>query len=290
MRQVFLLLAVVLLASSGCVKGDGTFVQSKPAPAPPSPAQPRDVQSPQESFGEEPPLPAPLAVDPAAAMESPGLLFTDSFADVQGAIKRHNGSKLVNEGPRARRLIFPFLGKPKDGTLLLQSMEDSITPGPDGEPGVLAMSWQEIPGSIVYSGFAYLGGNTEETKLTLPRLQAARTAEDLRGLRLKFRFRGLKTNPERRAEIKFVCRLEPNVPDSFSKRLGMGTFVATDAWGVYDAPLTEGDNQETFLKALAEEMLTGFKIIWSQSGSIGNYQPGDTLLIDDVVISQPTAE
>jgi hypothetical protein len=181
------------------------------------------------------------------------------------------------------------MGKP-EGPLLLQIVENLASRGPDGEFGVLALSWQEVPTSIAYTGFAYLGGNTLNRRLNAPALLQVRNLDDLKGLRLKFRFRGQKRDSELPVEIKVGCRLEPNLPDSYKKRLGMGTLVATDAWGAYDASLAEGDNQEAFLRALAEEKPMSFKIVWAQAGSIKTYQAGDTLLLDDIVISQPTAE
>jgi hypothetical protein len=186
-------------------------------------------------------------------------------------------------------MVFPFMGKP-EGPLLLQIVEDLASRGPDGELGVLALSWQEVPTSIAYTGFAYLGGSAVSRRLNAPALLQARKTDDLKGLRLKFRFRGQKSGSESPAEIKVGCRLEPNLPNSYNKRLGMGKLIATDAWGVYDASLADGDNQEAFLRALAEEKPTSFKIVWAQAGAIKDYQAGDTLLLDDIVISQSPSE
>jgi riboflavin biosynthesis pyrimidine reductase len=49
--------------------------------------------------------------------------------------------------------------------------------------------------------------------------------------------------------------------------------------------LGEGTNAEALLAAIAGEKPTSFKIIWAQGGPIANYQPGDTLLIDEIVIT-----
>jgi hypothetical protein len=41
---------------------------------------------------------------------------------------------------------------------------------------------------------------------------------------------------------------------------------------------------EAFLRMLADEHPTAFKIVWAQGDSIANYHAGDTLLIDDIVV------
>ena len=47
---------------------------------------------------------------------------------------------------------------------------------------------------------------------------------------------------------------------------------------------------EAFLAAIANEDPAAFKINWSQTGPLTNYHSGDTLLIDDIVITQGMTE
>jgi hypothetical protein len=229
-------------------------------------------------------------VEVAEPLYPPGILFADSFADVEGSIKRHKGASAMPEGPRPSRAVYPFMGKPEEGSILLQVVEDIASRGPDGQLGVLSLAWQELPPAIGYTGFAYHGGNGPARRMSAPQLLRIRTADDLKALRLKFRFRGVKSGRESPIEIKISCRLEPTVPDSYKKRLDMGTFMATVAWGDYDALFSDGENQDAFLRSLSDEKPTALKIVWAHVGPIKNYQAGDTLLLDDIVIRQPTEQ
>ena len=78
--------------------------------------------------------------------------------------------------------------------------------------------------------------------------------------------------------------------DSYAKRLDLGTFTVTGEWGSFEMGLADGKNSEAFLRAIADENPPSFKIIWSQTGPLANYRSGDTLLIDDIVITGSTSE
>jgi hypothetical protein len=139
---------------------------------------------------------------------------------------------------------------------------------------------------LAWSGFPYLGGAAG--RMTIPQLQAARTVDDLRGLRLKFSYRGVNSSSDSPVRIQINCRLEPVLNDSFKHRIEFGNFIATDEWQSFDLSLADGTNLDAFLKMLAESNSPSFKIVWGQSVPIEKYHAGDTLLIDDIsVISVP---
>ncbi len=51
-------------------------------------------------------------------------------------------------------------------------------------------------------------------------------------------------------------------------------------------PLDRGQNIEYVLKTVSTAAPGDYKIVWEQDGPITNYQIGDTLLIDDIEISE----
>jgi len=172
----------------------------------------------------------------------------------------------------------------------MRALEDNATSGPDEQPGVLALSWLELPPKLPYSGFTYLGGRASEDRLTLPPLQMAKTLDDLRPLRLKFRHKVVSESRTEPFSLTIGCRLEPMLKDSFAKRVDFGSFTATGEWGSFEMSLAEGTNADKLLAAIASESPSSFKIVWSQAGKLDDYHSGDTLLIDDVVITVANAE
>jgi hypothetical protein len=246
-----------------------------PAPAPAAPDAP---------VGEPPVVQQPVAVEPPPPEASTDL-YSDSFADVTGSIRwSRNGAK-SSEGPPAQRTLFFFSAMPEDGNLAMRIHEDAVTTGPDGQPGVLALSWEEIPAKLPWSGFVYLGRAKKEEHLLLPRVKNARSAIDLEGVRLKFRYRGISPNSEAPVNLKIGCRLEPQLADSYNRRLDLGSFEATEEWGTFNMLLADCTNQDAFFKCLAEEQPAAFKIVWGQQMPISQHHAGDTLLIDDIAIT-----
>jgi hypothetical protein len=302
-KSIGICLALGLIAvSSGCKKGGG----SVPI-APPTPPSQVAVERPAEleaastpSLSEETPSaaesadlpsnPPETSDEPAAASRAPGELWHDSFADVAGAIRWNKDGVKSSECPPSNRTIYFFNGPPEGGPLVMRVVEDNVATGPDGQPGVLAFSWQELPPKLPYSGITFLGGRASEDRLTLPPLQAAKTVDDLRPLRLKFRHKAVNENRAEPFNLTVGCRLEPMLPDSYAKRVDLGNFTATGEWGSFDMSLGEGTNHEGLLAAIAAENPTSFKIVWAQAGPLTNYQSGDTLLIDDVIITTGISE
>jgi hypothetical protein len=219
-----------------------------------------------------------------------------------GSVKRNVEGKTRQEVPGNTRLVHMFRGMPEEGSLVLQVLEDMKTSGPDEKPGVLALSWQEVPAKLPYSGFVYLGRAAAMERLTLPPVLRAKSAADLQNLRITFRYRAVNVKAVEKGDagenakvaepVKFDMgwRFEPMLPDSFKKRLDFGKFTATDEWGTVDMSLADGMNMATFLLALTDERPAGFKIVWAQAGPITSYHPGDTLLIDDIRIKREASK
>jgi hypothetical protein len=264
-------------------------VAKEAAPAAETPAETRPDSSAADPPGKSPAAEAPVPAaeasppDKAPPAEERQTLFSDSFADVKGSIKRNVEGKARVEVPGNTRVAHMFRGMPVEGALVLQILEDMKTEGPDGKPGVLALSWQEVPGKLQYSGFTYLGGT--EDRILLTALLPAKTADDLANFRLSLRYRGVNDTATEPVKLSITWRLEPMLPDSYNKRLDLGTFTATDEWGKLDICLKDGTNAEAFLRTLAEERPTSFKIVWGQGSPIANYHAGDTLLIDEIAVT-----
>jgi hypothetical protein len=212
------------------------------------------------------------------------VLYADSFSDLEGTVKLRVNLDQSVQGPPVRRLVYFFSPKELTGLLTMQIVEDNVTAGPDGQPGVLALSWQVLPPTLPYSGFTYLG--EPAGRIPLPRLQQVRSVDDLRGMYVKFYFKAANAMSDQPLMLNVGCRLEPNLPDSFSKRIDLGEFVATSEWGVHEVELAGGANLEAFLQAVAAESPTSFKLVWAQAGALNNFHPGDTLYLDDIEIRE----
>ena len=295
--------ALLSLACAGCYGPQSVATKPTPPAPPPRPVQPPQVNEEigaAEAAAVDPPSnpgdAAEISTDDAP-LETPAIeaapvradaaliLYEDSFADVAGSIRRKvDGKQQPAEGPATSRTVYTFQAPPEDGVLTMRVFEDHQTPGSDGEPGVLALAWDEIPKKLPWSGFVYLGGASAEKRMTLPKLQAARTPADLSSLRLRFRYRGVNANSELPVQLQLDCRLEPVLADSFARRIDFGVLVATDEWQSFDLSLADGKNLEPFLKTLAADNPPSFKIVWGQAIPIANYHAGDTLLIDDISV------
>src|SRR6185436_14060290 len=137
---------------------------------------------------------SPVAAEGEPAAKAPPTgeaLYADSFADVKGSVKRHVEGKTVQEVPGNTRTVYMFRGMPEEGALVLQVLEDMKTSGPDEKPGVLALSWQEVPGKLPYCGFVYVGRAAAAERMTLPPVQTAKSAADLKDIRISFRYRAI---------------------------------------------------------------------------------------------------
>jgi len=220
------------------------------------------------------------------------ILFADSFSDVKGHVIGQTDGKIFKGGEAPTRQLLPFMGISPlaNGKLTIVAFEDSLTAGPDGKPGVLAISIVDVPRIATYCGFAFLGGLKPENALTLNEITGAPTLENLRRLKLRFRFKAANDKDAAAVGAALGCRLEPLVNNSFASRLAFGVIEANGEWQSFDRSLGDGENAESFLKTITADQPTAYKLIWSQIGSITRYQPGDTLLIDDIQIVQTAPE
>lgn len=206
--------------------------------------------------------------------------YIDSFSDLSGAIQKFENGVQVMPTAQRTRLVFPF-GAASTEPLVLKAVEVQQAKGFDEKPGLLALSWDTLPSTLAYSGFVYQGRTVQPIRL--PLLHAARSADDLDSLHLRFRYKGLKPNS---TDVAFSvrCRVEPNVPEAYEYRLELMTINVTDQWQLFEAILGDGGNSKAFLQLVSSESFDGnFKVSWSQNGPIANYL-GATLLIDDLEI------
>lgn len=227
------------------------------------------------------------AAPDAASHSRTGELLRETFADAAGQVRWNRDGVKSSEGPPSTRTIYFFNGMPEGGPLVMRVVEDNMTTGPDEQPGVLAFSWQELPPKLPYSGFTYLGGHTAATRLQLPPLKLAKSAGNLGPFRLTFRHKAVNAGRLEPFTLTFSCRLEPMLSEPYAKRLDLGDFSVSEQWGSFDKSFAEGKNLEAFLSAIASENPASFKVTWSQSGPLTNYRSGDTLLVDDIVITGP---
>jgi hypothetical protein len=215
-------------------------------------------------------------------------LFADSFADVKGYVIGQTDGKIFKTGEAATRRLLPFMGlSPQtNGKLTIVAFEDPATVGFDGKPGVLAISLTDIPKVATYCGFAYLGGVEPEKALNLKEIAAEPHLENLKHITLRFRFKAQNLTDMSAVGATFGCRLEPLVENSYAARIGLAPIQATNEWQLFESTLDKGQNVENFVKSVDSVPSPGFKIIWSQAGSIASYQAGDALLIDDLQITR----
>ena len=223
-----------------------------------------------------------------SAMADDVVLFTDSFADVEGRMIGQIDGKTEMAGEPATRRLVPFMGTSPlaDGKLTIRALEDPVTAGFDGQPGVLAISFKTVPSVATYCGFVYLGGVTPDGALSLKEITEAPNLENLKRIKLKFRFRATNPLDDGAIGATYGCRLEPLVDNSYASRLSFGSIQATDKWQAFETTLDQGQNMATFLKTVATATPAVYKLVWGQVGPITNYQAGDTLLIDDVEFSR----
>ena len=148
------------------------------------------------------------------------------------------------------------------------------------------LSLTSVPTAAMYCGFAYLGGIAPDRALSLKEITDDPRLENLKSLKLRFRFKAVSASNPDAAEATYGCRIEPLIENSYASRLGLGVVRARSQWQTFESMLDQGQNIESFLKSVATASPRAFKIIWSQNGSIANYRAGDTLLIDDIEITR----
>ena len=111
------------------------------------------------------------------------------------------------------------------------------------------------------------------------------TERELKQVTLSFRYRATNKRDKTRASMNVNCRVEVNLDEPYEHRLDLGTLKAFDRWEAFETRLSVGTNRYKFLEAINQTQDPTFKIVWGQESEITNYDPGDTLLIDDLKIT-----
>jgi hypothetical protein len=219
------------------------------------------------------------------------IVFSDSFADVKGSVLQiTNGTWKTENFQVDSRSISMFVDPKPMGDYKIKFAEDPKTIGPDGKPGVLALAWDLVPQRLGYSGFMYMGSRMG-AGFEVAQVNAAQSKDDLAGIYVRFKCKGINLQTARPDGIKVGFRIEPNNGDQFANRLDFGTIRLTDGWTNYQRELSEGKNAAKFLQSVARNRENGIRLIWSQVGGSDGYRSGDTVMIDDIeLIVFPSVE
>ncbi len=206
----------------------------------------------------------------------------EDFSDAGGAMKIHGqGVEEEINGP-LQNLIYPY-AQPAEGgdaSINLSATESKTISGHDGQPGVLCFEITRIEGHIDHFGLVYLGNN-DESEIHIESWQERDLDDEmLAGTFLEFRYRSTNRNGP-----KYNVRLEPELHDSWPRRLDFGAIEAQTNWQAFAVSLASGTNVSAFLEMMRTDKPTRFKLVWGQEGPSSNYQSGDVLLIDDIRIA-----
>jgi hypothetical protein len=217
---------------------------------------------------------------------TPGVQFEATFAGVSGgSLTTTNGHNQQRAGDLSGMYAaYASVPEGQPRPLVLRVTEDQAVNGPDGQPGVLRLQQVEVPLEVAYSGFLVYG-HEETGKLQLPGWNLGDvTMNDLRRTFIEFKFRADNPDDPDRFGTLMNFRIEPDVPDSYNHRAEFGTLIATGRWRTFRRPIGSAANLEAFLEAVNHKDPPNFKLVWGQHGTIQNYAPGDSLLIDDLRI------
>ena len=232
-----------------------------------------------------PKTPIPAAVENGLAV--PAQQHFDDFADADGAAKTLQTGAAEEVFGEFRNLVYPY-AKPTAGAggrIGLAVREDNLNLGPDGRPGVLRFDITALSGSIDHFGLVYVGDN-DATQIKI-RSWADRipTTNELAGTFLEFRYRALNETDRSKTGASYHVRFEPELEDSWPKRIDLGPITATGEWQVFAKALAEGTNLDAFIGMMKSGNPGRFKLVWGHEGASSNYQSGDSLLIDDIRIT-----
>jgi hypothetical protein len=211
------------------------------------------------------------------------LLFQDDFSDLVACQNSLVDGK-TTMAPMATRLFLPFAAYGFKGRFVLHASECPDVLGEDARPGVLSVEWKHVPEAVDYSGFRYQGRVDKTGRLQLPQVLAAKTADDLRGIKFRAKFKSLNEDAGDSASVKFDLRIEPLEDRKYDNRIDFGTVKATPQWKVFEMDLANATNVQKFLEASSLHRSGLYVLILAQTGSIDDYHDGDGLLIDDIEI------
>lgn len=286
-RRILVLCAVIVAGCSHGPSSTSSTPEAAVAAAPgepsvgitPIPAVPPQVPDPESDHpfvggGDSDPVPAPPQSQ---------TLFRDDFSDVKSARSGVSDRKFIIDPKRTRDLV-TFAAQQFNGRLALIVSELPEAVGADGRPGVLRVQWEHVPESIAYTGFRYHGRLAPDQQFKLPQIMAARTPAELRGFKLRAKFKAENEKLGAKATIRFDLRIEPIEDRDYVNRLDCGTIVASSMWKTFEIDLADATNGALFLKSFARRGSGLCALIFAQTGSINNYHDGDGLLIDDIEI------
>jgi|GEM_PF-1682942 len=232
---------------------------------------------------QQPPRPVPQAdADVSPALHQ----HFDDFKDATGSKKTYVDGNEEIFGT-LQNLVYPYAqaSEGSDNHIALTVLEDNEASGSDGRTGLLRFEINELNGTIDHFGLVYLG-DTDESQIQIKSWQGRKlSSSNLAGTFLEFRYRSENRADPAGDSASYNVRFEPELEDSWPKRIDLGTIHAKPGWQVFAKPLAGGTNVNAFLEMMSSEKPDRFKIVWGQEGPSSNYQPGDALLIDDIRIS-----
>ncbi|MGE0379061.1 MAG: hypothetical protein AB7I48_14480 [Planctomycetaceae bacterium] len=171
------------------------------------------------------------------------------------------------------------------GMLKLIMTEDDSVQGPDGRAGVLRMEFADVPVATLYAGFA-ITGNKRDGGITFPNWTGGDVSTaDLDQTFVSFRFRAENRRDPQDFAVPLNFRFEPDEEGSLEFAADFGTLFATRTWRTLKRPIGSARNVDLFLENVNRKQVNRFKLVWNQAGPIDLYQPGDSLLIDDLKIT-----
>ncbi|MBX3439378.1 MAG: hypothetical protein KF861_17960 [Planctomycetaceae bacterium] len=217
---------------------------------------------------------------------SPTIQYRDDFASATGGRQiQVNGLDPTEEGD-VHSLMYSY-GRPHrnaPGTLRMIMMEDGTARGPDGRPGVLRMELADVPIATDYAGFV-VTGHKELGAVKIPAWTPGQvTAADLDRTFISFRFRTENLRTPHKGGVTLNFRFEPDQEGSYIAGANFGALIALDNWRTMIRPIGSAKNVDAFLSNLNYTQPEQFKLVWAQAGPIELYQPGDSVLIDDLTI------
>lgn len=230
---------------------------------------------------------AKVALTPTTELTAPSQEHFDDFADADGAYKTQDNGAPEEVFGELKNLIYSYarVSDGADGNIRLAIHEDNFSLGHDGRPGLLRFDIADITGSIDHFGAIYIG-DTDASQIRVGSWEGKEVKSDsLAGTYLEFRYRAENKKDESNLGATYNVRFEPEIPESWISRIDFGSIHATGDWQVFAKSLAEGTNQPAFLQMLSEQQPARFKLVWGQEGPSSNYQPGDSLLIDDIRIT-----
>lgn len=230
---------------------------------------------------------AKVALTPSTELTALTPQHHEDFADVDGAYKTQDKGAPEQVFGELKNLIYSYAKVADDsaGNIQLAIHEDNVSLGHDGRPGVLRFDITDISGPIDHFGAIYIG-DTDASQIRVESWEGQDlTDETLSRTFLEFRYRAENRKDESGVGASYNVRFEPEIPESWISRVDFGTIHATDGWQAFAKPLAAGTNRPAFLKMMKETKPTRFKLVWGQEGPGSNYQPGDSLLIDDIRIT-----